>query len=345
MRIRKYWFSFSFFLLKAAWLSRLACITQSYSSSNVVALVVADLMNVSRRRRWRWPVALVSGVICGAVGCGQNPVSPDVRLDEPEDGQSFPNAGSSSGGQTNEDVETGGHGGEGGAGQPTCPQRHLGAALVQHACLHGQLGPFAHAVATTREIEAPPVNAPHTAYLVTAASGGTHWLSFTARVTGEHAFFTDFAGPLALSPRAEHVMGGDVQCASLRHVQVFHLEKGGTYGIGIEHSIAMLVIEELAPFGDLAWASTCACAQADSVCEVDEDCCSGFCSQQACAVPEPAGCTDASSLGSVCSEPADCCSNNCVAAACAPPAECRSSGPCTSDEECCLFCHDKDHCH
>jgi hypothetical protein len=29
----------------------------------------------------------------------------------------------------------------------------------------------------------------------------------------------------------------------------------------------------------------------------------------------------------------------------APSSSCRSSGPCTKDEECCLFCHDGDHCH
>jgi hypothetical protein len=67
----------------------------------------------------------------------------------------------------------------------------------------------------------------------------------------------------------------------------------------------------------------------------------GDCAGGACQIDSTPTC---GAVGELCVAEDDCCAALCVAGRCVAPA-CRSSGPCVSDAECCVFCHDQDHCH
>ena len=235
-----------------------------------------------------------------------------------------------------------------------CERAALGEALVDHACFHAVYGPFQAVIGKAYEPTAN-VSRPHTAFQVSFEPGERGYLRFESNATGAYALFT--SEPLALEvivmqsgARVRDSRREPTSCKELPFVHVFELETNTGYALAAEDPSRafMLVIEALAPFAEDAWRSSCACTQLPkgAPCSADTDCCSGLCLEELCADEEmSASCQGASLDGATCAETQDCCSGNCDGAVCVAAPECRSSGPCQVDSECCKFCHDADHCH
>jgi hypothetical protein len=245
------------------------------------------------------------------------------------------------------DTGAGGAGEEGGSAGALCEERVLGRAVVEHACLHVEHGPFEELAAGTVEESAPALGAPHTVYRVTASAGAQSWLRFTATSAGSYAFmgvmppsvrFLLADGSLAAAePR-------NTTCPGLPTARVFDLDAASPLSMSWLEGELVLVVEALASFGDLAWESGCECRGNGRACMADADCCTLYCAEGFCESAEAPPCGGKAAEGEPCVSSEGCCSGHCADAYCAAPV-CRSSGPCVSDDECCLFCHDQDHCH
>ena len=203
--------------------------------------------------------------------------------------------------------------GEGGGAGASCHEQRLGRAVVEHACLHAEHGPYVDLTAATGEADAPQVNAAHTAFRAGESGGALSWLRFTPASSGAYAFLGVLPTSLVFM-RADgslaHSTAMNTSCAGLPAARVLELDAGQPLGLSWTEGDLVLVVEALDPFAEQAWEQDCECAQ----------------------------------LGSACATAAGCCSGLCVDARCVAPV-CRSSGPCVSDAECCVFCHDQDHCH
>ncbi len=293
----------------------------------------------ARRLRKTSSWCAVGLAVAGFVGCGSDdedraPASSGGRgsvVATGGQGGALASGGSSPGG-----ASQGGAGGEPSSGECS----GFPDAFVDHACHHVEFGPFA-SVAAGELAEAPRVNAPHTAYRVgTEGDGG--WLSYTPSAPGLVAFFSR-AGALLEVVEDESVLPlahrEASACVDLPEARVFDLS-GGPVSLRVSASIDWLVIERLTSLVE-----ECGCARPGEGCLGDADCCEGSCTLGVCVVPEPSGCDDGLALGESCLDDDECCSKRCADRVCAPPAECRTSGPCVSNDECCLYCHDQDHCH
>jgi hypothetical protein len=203
--------------------------------------------------------------------------------------------------------------GEGGSAGMPCTESLLGRALVEHACLHAEQGPFVDLTAAPDEASAPAVNAAHTAYRAGSSGGALSWLRFTAAGSGAYAFLGVLPTSLVFT-RADgslvHSTATVTSCAGLPAARVLELDAKQPLSLSWAEGDLVLVVEALAPFGEQAWEQGCECAELGSACAVETSCCSGLCVDARCVAPV-----------------------------------CRSSGPCVSDVECCVFCHDQDHCH
>lgn len=291
-----------------------------------------------RPRRWG-PSSALALALVGVVGCGS-------ENDEREP--------AASGGRRSV-VSSGGEGGviasggfspggslQGGAGGelPSVECSAFPSGFVDHACHHVDFGPFG-SVAAGELAEAPQVSAPHTAYRVATESEGG-WLRYVPSTPGLVAFFSrpDAVVEVVEDERVIPLAHRETTpCADLPEARVFELS-GSAVSLRVSASVDWLVIERL-----VGLLEGCACARSGEGCLGDTDCCEGTCNLGVCVVPEPSGCDDGLALEESCLGDEECCSKRCFEGACAPPVECRSSGPCTSNEECCLYCHDQDHCH
>jgi hypothetical protein len=203
--------------------------------------------------------------------------------------------------------------GEGGSAGAPCLERRLGRAVVEHACVHAEHGPYVDLTAATGEADAPAVNAAHTAYRAGSSGGPLSWLRFTPASSGAYAFLGALPTSLVFA-RADgslvHSTATVTSCAGLPAARVLELDATQPLSLSWAEGELVLVVEALEPFGEQAWEQDCECAPLGSACAAETDCCSGLCVDARCVAPL-----------------------------------CRSSGPCVSDAECCVFCHDQDHCH
>ncbi len=201
----------------------------------------------------------------------------------------------------------------------SCAFTRLGAAVVEHACLHADHGPFVSVMSARDAEAAPSINSLHTAYQVGSEAQGDRVVRYEPRHAGQYAVFVDGGVLRSLtldSSDPSPLFSGETSCASLARVAVFELSGGVAYALTLEpndEAPVLVVIEGLKAFGNEAWDGSCACL----------------------------------SDAEFCNTAADCCSETCREGRCQPPAEpvCRSFGPCSTDEECCDYCHDYDHCH
>jgi hypothetical protein len=240
-----------------------------------------------------------------------------------------------------------GGGAEGGGPGALCQEPLLGRAVIEHACLHVEHGPYVDLTAATDEANAPAVSAPHTAYRVGSSGGALSWLHFTAPSSGSYAFLGALPTTLLFSLEDGSLVPSTAMgttCAGLPAARVLDLDAAQPLSLSWAEGDLVLVVEALAPFGEEAWELGCECRQVGLACASDTDCCSHYCSDGVCESVEPPPCGGKAAVGDPCQAPESCCSGHCVDARCALPL-CRSSGPCVSDDECCLFCHDQDHCH
>lgn len=240
--------------------------------------------------------------------------------------------------------------------EPECQVRQLGTSVISHACLHAQVGPFRDAAVSSVPAEAIEVNRPHTAFLLTSANQGVGFVGYQPSVSGPHAFF--LSRPSLVSLRhsmmsvPEYVSSREVTspCDELPNLSVFELVADEPYLLELEADELplTLVVESLSELGAQAWERTCDCTSLalDTACSEDAQCCSGLCMEGTCArVPTPRECETGLATGESCISNEQCCSGTCGGGVCVAVMQCRTSGPCASDEECCAFCHDFDHCH
>lgn len=192
--------------------------------------------------------------------------------------------------------------------KPTlCGSGPLAQSVTSHACLHAEAGPFRQLTASRSIISAPDVSRPHTHFSITVPleAGELSYLRFEATSQGEHAFFT--------------------QGASV--VDAVSANTGTRY--------------QASP----AWPTECRLLPTGSLIDLHEP---GFYTLvlRAAVAAEKSFALVIEPLSPLGSSAWSACSGTCDAgAACGPLPECSSSGPCRVDSDCCLFCHDGDHCH
>lgn len=253
----------------------------------------------------------------------------------------------------------------------------LSVASVEHACYHIEGGPFREA--TPRSSTSwDDVSLLHTAYRV-AETSTVGWVTFEPFDSGFHAFFLS-GGPRAMSVEVDQ---GDASLTSLptegascslRSVGVAHFGRG-VYPIRWSAGPGQVLVIEPVSSSNV----TCEPAEsgppsyeppaqsnplpeagvhsdagthdgADSgptdtggpLRDAGDDSDAGI-SPDAGPSADAGMCLE---LGESCREGASCCSGRCYSRICVE-AQCRTDGFCTSDEECCLFCHmvDPPHCH
>jgi len=201
----------------------------------------------------------------------------------------------------------------------SCSFTGLGVAVVDHACLHAEHGPFMTVMGARDSEAAPLINRPHTGYQIGGEAQDYRVVRYEPRKAGQYALFVEGGVLRTLTLGASEssaLFSGQTSCAGLARVAVFELSGGVSYALTLEPSDeapVLVVIEGLEAFGSEAWRSSCACLAAAELCAAEVDCCSGNCEDGRCVPPQ------------------------------APV--CRSFGPCSTDEECCDYCHDYDHCH
>jgi hypothetical protein len=231
---------------------------------------------------------------------------------------------------------------------PTFPcLRPMGAPLTEHACLHAQLGPFLSVGASQSSEEGPPVDQPHTAYEL-ASAGAFGWVRYRARSAGYYAVFLSPGGELYQAlPKSVPVESTGLLglCELLGNAWAFSAlaDQDIWLEVSTPHT---LVIEAMSAFGDAAWGGECGCALPGQACG-SSACCGGDCVAGVCPrTTDPVSICAPGLLGAgeACAQDNECCSGSCMSV-CVAEASCRSSGPCTSDSECCLYCHDSNHCH
>lgn len=303
---------------------------------DVVRNVGGALAGCARRLASWGTVALA---LVGFVGCDpesdeQEPAPSGGRgpvVSTGGEGGAFAAGGSSIGG-----AAQGGAGGE----PPVLECSALPDGFVDHACRHVEFGSFG-SVAAGERAEAPGVSAPHTAYRVTIEGEGG-WLRYDPGTRGLITFFshTDALVEVVEDDRVLPLAHREASlCAELPEARVYELS-GTAVNVRVGATIDWLVIERLAGLLE-----ECGCARSGEGCLGDGDCCEGTCNLGVCVIPEPSGCDGGLTLEESCLGDEECCSKRCFEGTCAPPVECRRAGPCTSNEECCLYCHDQDHCH
>jgi hypothetical protein len=219
----------------------------------------------------------------------------------------------------------------------------LPISLIAHACLHADYGPFVDVRPRERD-QGPEVSEPHTAYEVEVSPRSERWLKYRSMTEGAYVFFTDagFIEHVEDSTglvHASHRSSVD-GCSKLGSATVLELSAASVNEFEMPIDSRLLVVESLDAFG--GFDGTCSCEEVGSACESSGDCCSAICRLGVCSTTSTGGaCGGASSSTSNCAGG----SGGCDETGCDSPAECRSSGPCVEDSECCLFCHDQDHCH
>jgi hypothetical protein len=157
-----------------------------------------------------------------------------------------------------------------GAGADAACAPAVGAAVIEHACLHVQHGPHAAVTAGSDPATVTAnVNAPHTHFtigLVGAAAPYRGAVVFRPTQDGEHAFLADpalalritTAGGDALPVIADHDV---TTCAGIARAVVVRLERLVSYRVIVPDTTAAtarLIIENLESFApEEAWGGQC----------------------------------------------------------------------------------------
>lgn len=181
--------------------------------------------------------------------------------------------------------------------------------VVEHACLHATGGPFVDVAGAVTAEQAPDVSRAHTHYLLQRPSGlGSPrlFVRFRPTLTGLHALFLG-DGTLR---RAMNTAGQPLAL--------------GTHAPAACAALPGVSVLELTRGETYTFAFDAGGADVRLVVE-------GLAAWGADAFTET--CSAAPVPDASTPPPAK------------DPATCRRSGACTSDAECCSFCHDGDHCH
>ncbi len=190
--------------------------------------------------------------------------------------------------------------------QPSCGSGPLAESVTSHACLHAEVGPFRQVTASRSIASAPDVSRSHTHFAVTAPPEA-----------GDLLFLR-----FETAARGEHAF-------FLREGSILDAVSANT---GTRYQASP------------EWRTECALLPIVSLIDLREQ---GF---YTIALRTPAATASfdlvIESLSAFGPEALNACSPTCDAGvSCGAEPECRSSGPCSVDSDCCLFCHDGDHCH
>jgi hypothetical protein len=233
-----------------------------------------------------------------------------------------------------------------------CPLR-LSSEMMQHACLHAIVGPFAAVGASVQEPFAD-VSTPHTAFEINLPDESTGAsVSFHPVRSAPHAFFLSEDLPFAIagtdvgaSLAAVHVQGTEA-CSAFERAYVHDLDVSERYrlDLGPGAGNVVLVIESLTD-GD--WEPDCGFDASPPVETGDaraND--AGAAAPDASCNGQDASCPDACvDIHAPCTEDTECCSGRCYGQLCVA-LECQTDGYCDDDAQCCFYCHQTEdpHCH
>lgn len=143
-----------------------------------------------------------------------------------------------------------------------CTEQEELAEVAEHACVHGEFGPFESVTAASLgTVPFVDVSAPHTAYNITLPATGTFGyggsVMFTPEESGEYAFLLSrqrglriFDGATEVARECRYAVPDDV-CGALRTAIVADLEAGVDYRLEFKalvrrNSQFTLVVEEAA---------------------------------------------------------------------------------------------------
>jgi hypothetical protein len=137
----------------------------------------------------------------------------------------------------------------------------LGARVIEHACRHGQFGPFDDAVALASPTGAlPQVSRVHYAYRVVPEEGAAGHVLLVPRREGEHVLFTSQGEPAVLTSDGQPVPPLHVQdvdgCEVFRRAAVFSFRSGEGRVLRVGGSAGettLLFVEHMGTFGEGAW--------------------------------------------------------------------------------------------
>ena len=266
---------------------------------------------------------------------------------------------------------------------PSLPEGcRLSEAAMDHACSHIEGGPFREAAPQAAR-PWQDVSFPHTAYRM-AETSTAGWVTFEPLEAGLHVFFLS-GGPREMGIEVDDgreaswtPLATEGASCPLTSVSALNLSEGiyplrWSAGAG-----RTLVIEVVSPSditcepsgtgvpsygppsdgggpadagtapdpGDAGTEDGSSSGPAEDAGPGPVDAGSG---SDAGVVPDAGAGADAgmcTELGGECEDNFACCSGRCYATICVP-AQCRTDGFCTSNEECCLFCHQTEdpHCH
>lgn len=229
------------------------------------------------------------------------------------------------------------------------PHCGLGHLHGEHACFHAERGPFATVEAAAAPAPPAALEREHTVYRVTLPAAGSGRLSFTPRQGGLWAFLVDREVELRLRgmdgrPRALLLRERRTGCAAFLTAFVFRL--GDLEPVVLELSArggaqagpVSLLPERLGNDWDVALqAEPCEAPVRDGGADAGPDVLSPGRDAGGDAPDREADAGAPDAEGGA--PPAD------AAARDGAAPMCRTSGPCLTDDECCEFCHDQDHCH
>lgn len=140
---------------------------------------------------------------------------------------------------------------------PGCEE--LGAALVDHACFHATMGPFASVTASaTRDFAAatPNINPVHTHYTIALPAGSEGTVKYRPQRTGAWTIMTDPNTSLTVldaggASRPVLLEGAVPSCAGLPYQRVYELQANATYRLVLGPTggdEVAVVIEKLSDF-------------------------------------------------------------------------------------------------
>jgi hypothetical protein len=187
----------------------------------------------------------------------------------------------------------------------SCQASQIARQVTEHACLHAEVGPYRDVTGGDTPLSASDVSRPHTHFAIAVPE------------TASELLFVRFEA----STRGDHAFflaGGTM-------LEALSAETGARYSASPE------------------WPSGCMALPTLTLIDLREP---GVHTVTLRAAAETAAMRLViEPLAPWANEADGSCAMPCDGGSCEPAGQCRNSGPCTLDTDCCLFCHDGDHCH
>ncbi|MBM4362004.1 MAG: putative metal-binding motif-containing protein [Deltaproteobacteria bacterium] len=206
------------------------------TDGGLAALVAATVLAARRRRARRVRRTALAGiVVTGLTACGgltTREASPSIDATAPQ-----------------------------AVTPPDACVDELGPNVIEHACRHGQFGPFADVVALASPGDAlSEVSLVHHAYRVVPEEGASGHVYFVPRRDGEHVIFTSQGDPTVLDSDGQAVGPLHVQevrgCDVFQRAQLFSFRPGQGQVLrvgGSADETTLLFVEHMGTFGQRAW--------------------------------------------------------------------------------------------